>query len=870
MGALQFAAINVGDTVFSFNQSSYSSARTGSSLNLTTRTAGQLYVSPLESENYGYTCYEHFETYDVTSIDEATTHVISAFIQATNASVTTTSPSYDVEFRLKSWRPSVTTGDFVAGSSLGSLTQVARMSNPPSTGTFTRRGGSDTLVSQVATKAASGELELMASSSRHRIGNAPSGSERFSFSAGTLDLYAFTLPMSTLARVGGACCQLTDGTHAFLSSDGATPAAVTLNYAATPGASPTLIATLPSSFNKTIAAFQSFSLARNSADDLIVVGPDASNGNIIRVQRYTKGSGLTWSLGTASTYSVQAYSDASVICSAVSMDTSTGVDDAVLIAGRGAGYGTDTTHTLLTTTASYSSTLRDVNPGPGTASTYLNPTGTCLDMIPNAGVTYGVITATKARDNSVYLQSRGGTTGDMPLLNTVNASITVTNDANTKIRLLTIDSTKFAVVANGIVKVYNYNLTLLGTVNTITAGVSNTLSASQYNATAGWDCYYDAAAQKVWIVYIDASDSRIVRRLGASVTGFSTDAAAETINSSVGASGSTNLALRVPRGPITTGEVRIDVANRSSGGTLSTITVTSQSNVAPNAPTLTPRSNFDATNAAAFSWTFSDPNPGDTQSAYELEIYDTSDNSLDHDTGKVVSGTSSANVTGGTLTNGKSYQWRVRTWDAADAEGAWSSFGTFSTAAGGTVTITDPAMDNPADVITDSYTVEWSFSAAGGATQSERRVKVVATAAGTTLLDTGFQATTDNTYQVTGMLSDVEYRVEVTVVDTSAVTSNTGTRLITPSYGSPEAPEFAAVVGPNYIEININNPEPGGDRPQVSSNLIQRRTADGVADEISSESGEWRTIATVGINGTFIDYTVSSGLAYEYRIEGVA
>lgn len=868
MGALQFAALNAGvdSYIDSTGGGSYSLARSGSGLSAgggSSSFSGQFFTDH-------YECVEMFVAYNVTSIDESTSHIVSSFLQATSAYTPSASISYDIEYRSKAWRPSLTTGDWVAGDSLGSLTQIARMSNPPTTGTFTRRGGSDTLVAQVVTNAASGELELLASSSRHRLGNQPSGLEYIQFSSSLIDLYAFTLPKSTLARVGGASCQLSDGTHVFLSSDGATPAAVTLNYSSTPAGSPNLIATLPSSFNKTIASFQAFSLCRDNDDSLYVVGSDASNANVIRVQIYTKGSGLTWSLGDGTTYSVQAYADSAVIATAVAMDSTGVADDAVIIGARGAGYGTDFTHTLLTTTSGYNGVLRDVNPGPGTASTYLNPTGTCLDAITNQGVTYGVITATKARDNNVYLQSRGGTTGDMPLLNTVNTSITVTNDANTKVRLLTIDSTKFAVVANGVVKVYNYGLTLLGTINTITAGVSNTLSAAQYNATAGWDCYYDTAAQKVWIIYLDASDSRIVRKLGASVTGYSTDAAAETINSSVGATGSTNLAVRCPRGPITSGSVRVDVANRSAGGTLSTIAITGLSNVAPNAPTLGDRSNFDATSSATFTWTFSDPNPGDTQSAFELEIYDTSDNSLDHDTGKVTSTTSSRAVSGGTLTNGKSYQWRVKTYDAADEEGPWSDFGTFSTAAGGTVTITDPASDNPAGVITDDYTVNWSFSASGGATQAQRRVKVVATAAGTTLLDTGFQVTTDQTYHVIGMLSDVEYRVEVTVIDTAAVTSNTGTRLITPSYGSPETPELAAVLGPNYIEININNPEPGGDRPQVSSNIIQRRPTDGLPDEFSGENGEWRTVGVTVLNGSFIDYTISSGLTYEYRVEGVA
>src|SRR5690606_6487067 len=50
-----------------------------------------------------------------------------------------------------------------------------------------------------------------------------------------------------------------------------------------------------------------------------------------------------------------------------------------------------------------------------------------------------------------------------------------------------------------------------------------------------------------------------------------------------------------------------------------------------------------------------------------------------------------------TLSQPGSWQWRVKTWDADGLEGAWSNYSTFSTGSGATVTITDPATDNPSD-----------------------------------------------------------------------------------------------------------------------------------------------------------------------------
>lgn len=45
-------------------------------------------------------------------------------------------------------------------------------------------------------------------------------------------------------------------------------------------------------------------------------------------------------------------------------------------------------------------------------------------------------------------------------------------------------------------------------------------------------------------------------------------------------------------------------------------------------------------------------------------------------TGKVASGQEFHDYAANTLAAGN-YEWQVRTWDAADAEGAWSALGTF-------------------------------------------------------------------------------------------------------------------------------------------------------------------------------------------------
>jgi len=73
-----------------------------------------------------------------------------------------------------------------------------------------------------------------------------------------------------------------------------------------------------------------------------------------------------------------------------------------------------------------------------------------------------------------------------------------------------------------------------------------------------------------------------------------------------------------------------------------------------------------------FSWSFSDDDAGDTQSAYQLQIDDDSDFwSIEYDTGKVSSSDSEVNVT--TSFGSGAYYWRVKVWDSGDLASDWSS-----------------------------------------------------------------------------------------------------------------------------------------------------------------------------------------------------
>jgi len=98
-------------------------------------------------------------------------------------------------------------------------------------------------------------------------------------------------------------------------------------------------------------------------------------------------------------------------------------------------------------------------------------------------------------------------------------------------------------------------------------------------------------------------------------------------------------------------------------------------NTPPNAPTLNSPADsarFNPSASVSFSWAFNDPDAGDSQSAYQLQIaYDSGFTNIFLDTGKVSS--SSTSTTRTLPSDVGVYYWRVKTWDSQDAEGAWSS-----------------------------------------------------------------------------------------------------------------------------------------------------------------------------------------------------
>lgn len=290
--------------------------------------------------------------------------------------------------------------------------------------------------------------------------------------------------------------------------------------------------------------------------------------------------------------------------------------------------------------------------------------------------------------------------------------------------------------------------------------------------------------------------------------------------------------------------------------TTSLITTTVAHNQPPLAPDVPAVSAFDAADAKAIPWTFNDPNPSDSQSAYEVQVERTDTGASVIATGKVVSGTESYTIAAGTLTNGVGYRVKVRTWDQGDEVGPWSTWRTFSPTASATVAITAPLPD--AFIIVADQLVEWSYSHPSGTPQSEYRVRLMD---GTTeVLTTGWVASANAFHQLNDLESGV-YTLEVQV-RTSGVLSNVAAQALTVDVDTPDEPFLVVDAREGYARVSIENPPPTGDRPLIEDNRVYRRLAG---------TNAWTRIAVgIGNSGNYDDYNVASGEVYEYKVRATA
>lgn len=768
---------------------------------------------------------------------------VAAYVRLRASQTTGSSTTRDLEVREYDWGAVVNTADWRTPAQLGSAALKGTVADANGAAGLTMRAG--LALDEVDSTAT---LKYVLATSRNRLQQAPSGLEWTSLRQAETSnsvaqrpaLYVTARTKSYLDLSAGAQVQLSDGTHMLLAANAVAGGSVGFDLVHHDGTTPTVIFAGSSVSGRRGA--HAYAICRDTSDNIYLLNRSGVT-NSLNCRVFAKGSGHSWSAGTIYSAALPTY-DGDINNVSVAWHPQGGTSGTVVaVVGHEPGSsGTQLAYALVSCDyllTGSGSLLRGSGNAEGTIvnasapdgfNNYINETGALLDVTAvrdanGATSAIGYVTSTAKHqilgsNNSQsvgrYQLNSSGTAFASSARTVDSTSGFSIKDADAKSRVIPVSESQWVTVNVstsddfGIVAKHRQfsagSFSTLADVRLDAEGLATMPEPSVLATSSAWDAVYDPATGYVWVYYVDTADSNRLMKTHIDLNTGLAAADEVEVDAAAGAAGSTTHAIRVHRGEMAGQQVLISVASETSGGTHSLIYVTDDINQAPTAPTLVTEPNFDATSAATFEWVFNDPNSSDTQSAFQLEIYDDATDTLSHDTTKTASGTESYTLTGGTISNDATYRWRVRTWDAADEQGPYSGFSYFATSASGNVTVIDPASDNE-ELEAADLTIEWSVT---GATQDDYRIVVVRTDTLATHSDTGWVTSSDVTYTVTGLLSEVEYEIQVTIRDTG-VESSTGTRLVTPDYTYPEAPvvTVAGVDDGAYIQVSVDNPEPG-------------------------------------------------------------
>lgn len=868
-----------------------------------------------------YTVYQAFLEFVYSK--PANSRSVAGYFKLLASTVSGTGVARNLELQTRDWGGTVTSADFVSATTLRGLKAAQQATQAQQglagTGITAEVANAQNANASLAVRAGitvttfvdnSATLRVVANTSRNRLEQTPSGQEfnaiYSSDNAGTSQdpaLYVATSTYHSMDRIMGGQVQLSDGSYVY----GVMDIANSLGddqwkiFHRTSSGTVTQIYSQASQADAQRGA-QCNTFVRDDSDNIYVLSQSEVDGYLF-IRLLTKNVGVSWTASNPVVVTTLGY-DGTINNVAAAWHPQGGTKGTIVVlVGRVSGANlqpNQTSYLLFNCDHLPNATgqaVRQYGIASGTLiqatsidgfNNFVNETGSMIDIAQaSPGSAKGYLQSV-ARHH-VLGTNNGPVIAQYTLNNTGSGftSITTaeetvsgfcTKDADAKLRTIPISDTQWVTVAAssttdfGLVVKHRQIGGFVGGFNTLAdvrlgaEGLTTMPSPSTLATSSAWDAVWNPADNKLWVYYFDVTNGRRLMRTDVDLnTGLAGHTEFE-VNATVGATGSTNIAIRTHRGRTISDRVMISVANRTSGGTYSVITVDDPINAAPTQPTLTPKENFDGNDEATFFWTFNDPNigSGDSQTARRLQIDNATTEATAHDTGKVVTGVTNYTLAASSLANEVDWRWRVMTWDESDSASPWSEYDFFTTSASGVVNITTPSIDNDPNIITANFSVVWNVT---GTVQAAYKVVVTRTDNSSVLVDTGWVTSTDTTYLIVGMLGDVEYRVEVTVRNAALVESNTATRLITPDYNSPEVPivTFDVQDSLGYVGLNITNPTPVGDRPNPTTNQIHRREHNS-----STPNAPFQVIGSAAPNGTFQDFTAASGVLYDYRIRAIA
>ncbi|HEY6020692.1 MAG TPA: hypothetical protein VIY48_12600 [Candidatus Paceibacterota bacterium] len=241
-----------------------------------------------------------------------------------------------------------------------------------------------------------------------------------------------------------------------------------------------------------------------------------------------------------------------------------------------------------------------------------------------------------------------------------------------------------------------------------------------------------------------------------------------------------------------------------------------QSFTVAHAPVASPTSPIADSNVIysatpTFTWGFSDPYSGDTQTAYQIIIERNDTAAVVTDTGKISSTAQTANVAVNSSYKDIKLRWKIRVWDSDNVPGNYSPYQLFTVTDVPTVTVTAPT--NNQVIATGAPTVTWTLDA--GTTQVSYRIVFRKQSDNSLVYDTGTVNSTSLTYTapLTILPNSTAYTLTVTVTDTMGL-SGDGVRNFSVSYSAPATVPFtvddSGYDGYGYVNINWSGATPAG------------------------------------------------------------
>lgn len=823
--------------------------------------------------------YESFWSFD-TSVIASTDRILDAMVTVYSGwTASNQSISWGQHFHTVNWAAPVTSSSWVDPNTLNDSNLAFGYNlltlNTPYTTKYTAK---DNLIASINR---SGPSKYVGISDQTKGNLAPNGAQEiWTYTAETTNkpcLTVYTSTPSVLNTVGNASVSLADGTTISLRSDGSTSPTVTAGYIAmATGSVWTPIGTIDPSFSTNIHSRNSIALTADPAGNFYVIGvKTGTTGSLVGQAFVRTGTTNAWTANTALTQSIPAgnFSTIRAIAATYVVGGTNSIDLPsiyVITARGGAGIRPEIPYHVGGAGWAQDMTLNPANLLAGTGY-LLN--GATNQYAPNTQVGLPVMVDMVPMSNSlnaVYVQRGqfGATTvGGISTMSIYNGAGTIistnsTYEATGASQLIAVSPTVFCHVFDSggsqlKVRFYNNKSQILGEAFIPASSFYGGVIGSQF------DGFYDKQAGLVRVYYVDASAATTISRIDVSPVTFNLVSTSSELTA-ISAGGTTNPVLRVPTGP-SVDERRIALDSNTVGASAAVVSNTTSfstvGNVIPSASSLVVHPNFDATFATTFLWAFSDPNKADTQTKFDIEFSKASDGTVVLAPATIVSTLSSYTLAASALTNGVNYRWRVRTYDVLGTAGTWSGYGTFTTAATGNTVITTPATDNMTtgnDV--SSYNIAWTYTGSN-VTQAQRQVKVTRTSDNVVVSDTTMQVNTTANYTISGLESGKQYRVDVTLINSSSITVPTVSRYISPNYSQPMTPVITVSPNVAYNLVQVVNPTPSGIRPEVLYNDLYRRNT-------NDPTSQWVRIAILGNGAAYWDYAVKSSFAYDYYVVG--